>query len=55
MAALVGRPLAEAADACPPEAGAGVERMVGLVLREHLGRGAALGHAALGPRATESA
>jgi DNA repair protein RecO (recombination protein O) len=37
LAALVGRPLAEAAEACPAAAGAGVERVVGLVLREHLG------------------
>jgi len=37
LVGLVGRPLAEAAEACPPGAGAGVERVVGLVLREHLG------------------
>ena len=37
LAGLVGRPLAEAAAACPPEAEGGVERVVGLVLREHLG------------------
>lgn len=37
FAALVGRPLAEAAEACPPHAAMGVERLVGLVLREHLG------------------
>jgi DNA repair protein RecO (recombination protein O) len=37
LAALVGRPLAEAPDACPPALAPGVERMIGLVLREHLG------------------
>lgn len=37
LAGLVGRPLAEAADAVPPAAAAGVERLIGLVLREHLG------------------
>lgn len=37
MAALVGRPLAEAPEALPPRAAAGVERLIGLVLREHLG------------------
>ena len=37
LAGLVGRPLAEAGDAVPPAAAAGVERMIGLVLREHLG------------------
>jgi DNA repair protein RecO (recombination protein O) len=37
LAGLVGRPLAEAVDAVPPAAAAGVERMIGLVLREHLG------------------
>ena len=37
LAALVGRPLAEAPDAVPPDAAAGVERLVGLVLQEHLG------------------
>ena len=37
LAGLVGRPLAEAAEAVPPAAAAGVERMIGLVLREHLG------------------
>jgi DNA repair protein RecO (recombination protein O) len=37
LAALVGRPLAEAAEAVPPEAAVGVERLMGLVLREHLG------------------
>ena len=37
LAGLVGRPLAEAADAVPREAAAGVERLIGLVLREHLG------------------
>jgi len=37
LGALVGRPLAEAGAACPPGPSAEVERMVGLVLREHLG------------------
>lgn len=37
LAGLVGRPLAEAADACPPHAAAGVERVIGHVLHEHLG------------------
>ncbi len=37
LAGLVGRPLAEAVAAVPPPAAAGVERMIGLVLREHLG------------------
>jgi DNA repair protein RecO (recombination protein O) len=37
LAGLVGRPLAEAVAAVPPVAAAGVERMIGLVLREHLG------------------
>ena len=37
FAELVGRPLAEAAEACPPNAAAGVERIVSLVLQEHLG------------------
>lgn len=37
LAALVGRPLAEAPEALPPAAAPGVERLVGLVLREHLG------------------
>lgn len=37
LAGLLGRPLSEAAEACPPAAAAGVERIVGLVLREHLG------------------
>lgn len=37
LAALVGRPLSEARDAVPPEAAPGVERLVGLVLHEHLG------------------
>jgi DNA repair protein RecO (recombination protein O) len=37
LAGLVGRPLAEAGDAVPPAAAAGVERLVGLILREHLG------------------
>ncbi|MDX6556793.1 MAG: repair protein RecO [Miltoncostaeaceae bacterium] len=53
LAGLVGRPLAEAADACPPAAALGVERVVGLVLREHLGvvlRSAAPPDVALGHR-----
>ncbi len=37
LAALVGRPLAEANGALPQESATGVERMIGLVLREHLG------------------
>ena len=37
LAGLVERPLAEAADAVPPAAAAGVERLIGLILREHLG------------------
>ena len=37
LAGLVGRPLAEAASAMPPGSAAGVERLIGLVLREHLG------------------
>jgi recombinational DNA repair protein (RecF pathway) len=37
LAGLVGHPLAEAAAVCPAAASAGVERVVGLVLREHLG------------------
>ncbi len=37
FAGLVGRPLAEAADACPPASASGVERLVGLLLQEHLG------------------
>jgi DNA repair protein RecO (recombination protein O) len=37
LAGLVGRPLAEAGEAVPPAAAPGVERMIGLVLREHLG------------------
>ena len=37
LAALVGRPLAEAREALPHEAAPGVERLVGLVLQEHLG------------------
>lgn len=37
FAELIGRPLAEAAEACPPPAAAGVERIVSLVLQEHLG------------------
>ena len=37
LAALVGRPLAEAGAAVPSASAAGVERLIGLVLREHLG------------------
>lgn len=37
LAGLLTRPLAEAADACPAVAGAGVERLIGLLLRAHLG------------------
>ncbi len=37
LAGLIGRPLGEAREVCPPHAAAGVERVVGLVLREHLG------------------
>jgi DNA repair protein RecO (recombination protein O) len=37
LAALVGRSLAEAREALPHEAAPGVERLVGLVLQEHLG------------------
>jgi DNA repair protein RecO (recombination protein O) len=37
LAGLVGRPLAEAAAAVPTASAAGVERLIGLVLREHLG------------------
>lgn len=37
MAGLVARPLAEADAACPGPAAPDVERLVGLVLREHLG------------------
>ena len=37
LGALVSRPLAEAVPACPAGAAADVERLVGLVLREHLG------------------
>lgn len=37
FAALVGAPLADAAAGCPPAAALGVERLVGLVLAEHLG------------------
>ena len=37
LAALVGRPLAEAHEALPHEAAPGVERLIGLVLHEHLG------------------
>ena len=37
LAGLIGRPLGEAREACPSDAAPGVERVVGLVLREHLG------------------
>jgi DNA repair protein RecO (recombination protein O) len=37
FAGLVGRPLADAAVDWPPQAAAGVERLVGVVLQEHLG------------------
>ncbi|MCU0307897.1 MAG: DNA repair protein RecO [Thermoleophilia bacterium] len=37
LAALVGRPLADAPGAVEPRAAGGVERLTGLVLREHLG------------------
>ena len=37
LAAVVGRPLAEAPEALPHEAAPGVERLIGLVLQEHLG------------------
>lgn len=37
LAGLVGRPLAEAGAALPAPAAPGVERLIGLVLREHLG------------------
>ena len=37
LAGLVGRPLAEAGEACPPATAPEVERLVGLVLRVHLG------------------
>jgi DNA repair protein RecO (recombination protein O) len=37
FAGLVGHPLADARDVCPPGARVGVERMIGLVLKEHLG------------------
>jgi DNA repair protein RecO (recombination protein O) len=37
FADLVGRPLTDAASAVPRDAAAGVERLIGLVLREHLG------------------
>ncbi len=37
LAALVGRPLAEAPEAVPARAAAGVERLIGLVFREHMG------------------
>ena len=53
LAGLVGRPLAEAGEACPPSAALGVERVVGLVLHEHLGvvlRSAAPPDPALGSR-----
>ncbi len=37
FAGLVGHPLADAREVCPPGARVGVERMIGLVLKEHLG------------------
>jgi DNA repair protein RecO (recombination protein O) len=37
FAQLVGHPLSEAHEVCPPAARFGVERMIGLVLQEHLG------------------
>jgi DNA repair protein RecO (recombination protein O) len=37
FAQLVGHPLADARAVCPPGARVGVERMIGLVLNEHLG------------------
>lgn len=37
FAGLVGSPLAAAREVCPPGARVGVERMIGLVLHEHLG------------------
>jgi DNA repair protein RecO (recombination protein O) len=37
LAELLGRPLREAGEACPPAAAPGVERVIGAVLREHLG------------------
>lgn len=37
FAALVGHPLAAARDVCPADARLGVERMIGVVLKEHLG------------------
>jgi DNA repair protein RecO (recombination protein O) len=37
LAGLVGSPLAEAGEAMPSPAAPGVERLIGLVLREHLG------------------
>jgi hypothetical protein len=37
LAGLVSRPLAEAGEACPAGAAPGVERLVGLVLRDGLG------------------
>lgn len=37
LAALVGRPLAEADAACPVADAPGVERVVGLIMRDHLG------------------
>jgi len=37
LAGLIGRPLNESADASPPAAATGVERVVSLVLQEHLG------------------
>jgi DNA repair protein RecO (recombination protein O) len=37
LTGLVGRPLSEAGDACPPKAAQGVEHVISQVLREHLG------------------
>ena len=37
FAQLVGHPLSQAREVCPPAARLGVERMIGLVLHEHLG------------------
>lgn len=37
LVALLGRPLAEAPECVPPDAAAGAERLIALMLREHLG------------------
>jgi DNA repair protein RecO (recombination protein O) len=37
LTGLVGRPLAQAPEACPPQTAQGVERVIAQVLREHLG------------------